>query len=357
MERSSAKALDRLFRSLKSNDDRSVMYKRLEEFDGTIAVPINVGLKSSHWTLATVSGRGPDLRVTYVDPLSGKPDRHARKAIELAVFQADRGEHQINRHIRVVTGPPQVDKVPGTRGGPLWSCGVRVWMQVETLRYEGSLEESVNAWPYSLVKLVDDRLCRILENNAYIAPSREERALGYCLSSEDDAAETNLLVNVDNDKIPLDSDAFDWLVVPHPPWFSNEGTREDQDIVRDLMTSPSKLTIAVELQGLWWLARVERVDRRAHVLSWGGEGGSRTNLRLVGYPEKEKLQRFVFLRQRNGLDKEDVPLALFCKLKEENSGHLLPEVVYQKAISSGFHKQRNVIPFTHLLLPLFFNYL
>jgi len=71
------------------------------------------------------------------------------------------------------------------------------------------------------------------------------------------------------------------------------------------MTSPSKLTIAVELQGLWWLARVERVDRRAHVLSWGGEGGSRTNLRLVGYPEKEKLQRFVFLRQRNGLDKED----------------------------------------------------
>ncbi len=72
---------------------------------------------------------------------------------------------------------------------------------METLRYEGSLEESVNAWPYSLVKLVDDRLCRILENNAYIAPSREERALGYCLSSEDDAAETNLLVNVDNDKV------------------------------------------------------------------------------------------------------------------------------------------------------------
>lgn len=79
----SSHRLDRLFRSLKSNDDRSVMYKRLEEFDGTIAVPINVGLKSSHWTLATVSGRGPDLRVTYVDPLSGKPDRHARKAIEL----------------------------------------------------------------------------------------------------------------------------------------------------------------------------------------------------------------------------------------------------------------------------------
>jgi hypothetical protein len=206
-------------------------------------------------------------------------------------------------------------------------------MQCETLKYEGRLEESVTAWSYRLVKLVDDRFCKMLEQNVYIPPSDEERDLGYCPSSvtkagddldssgknskvhpvfSDSASLTYCRAQVPNsaDFVPNDSNAFDWLVIPHPLWFFTDNSKEELEKVRDRMTSPSKLTIAVELDGLWFLARVERVDRRAHDISWGGDGGEWTKLRLVGYAHEE-LHRFVFLVQRNGLDQTD---GMICKV-------------------------------------------
>jgi hypothetical protein len=75
--------MDNLFKAIARNPNRSVVYHGLENYKETLALPINVSLRSLHWTIATVSGRNDTLKVTYVDPLTGEPDNHARRAIEL----------------------------------------------------------------------------------------------------------------------------------------------------------------------------------------------------------------------------------------------------------------------------------
>ncbi len=91
-------------------------------------------------------------------------------------------------------------------------------------------------------------------------------------------------------------------MVPHPDWFFTDNLKESLDVLRNRLTNPSKLTVAIELDGLWWRARVEKVDRRAHFVSWGGEGGEWSPVRLIDNPGAKGVRRFVFLVQRNGMD-------------------------------------------------------
>lgn len=78
------------------------------------------------------------------------------------------------------------------------------------------------------------------------------------------------------------------------------------------MVNPGKLTIAVEWDdGYWYLARVEKLDRRAHVVAFGGEGGDYSKLRLIGY-KGEMVRKFVFLLRRSSVDESHgTPFQLF----------------------------------------------
>ncbi len=75
-----------MFAAIGRMKNRSLVFQGLEQFQGTLALPINVGLNGVHWTLATVSGWESKVQVTYVDPLSGHPDLHAKKVIELVLY-------------------------------------------------------------------------------------------------------------------------------------------------------------------------------------------------------------------------------------------------------------------------------
>jgi hypothetical protein len=93
------------------------------------------------------------------------------------------------------------------------------------------------------------------------------------------------------------------MIVKKPSWMHTDYSTEDLNRIRQRLVFPAKLTIAVRWgDGLWYLVRVERVDRRAHEISFGGEGGEYGKVRLIGYENEKGLIPFVVLVKRDGLD-------------------------------------------------------
>lgn len=64
----------------------SKQFTSLKNFSGTIILPINVGLRSQHWTFAVLPAKSLPQEIAYYDPLKGKPDVHARKVIEVVHY-------------------------------------------------------------------------------------------------------------------------------------------------------------------------------------------------------------------------------------------------------------------------------
>ena len=66
----------------------SIIWGELEKFAGSIALPINVGLKGVHWTLALLPSltEQESNEILYIDPLGGLPGEHERKVIELVHY-------------------------------------------------------------------------------------------------------------------------------------------------------------------------------------------------------------------------------------------------------------------------------
>lgn len=85
------------------------------------------------------------------------------------------------------------------------------------------------------------------------------------------------------------------MIIRPPTWFFERNSKEDIERVRERLYKPSRLFIAVEWDdGFFYIARVESVDRRAHVISFSGEGNEYTKVRLIGY-NGEKLSKFLFI--------------------------------------------------------------
>ncbi len=177
-------------------------------------------------------------------------------------------------------------------------------MQLEYLLHTGRIMSSSSPWPLDLVKLCDKRFCDIINSDpvekVYIPPTNQEIGLGYCRPNTDVCQALSK-----GKRVPFNPNTvaeYDWLVIKRPSWFRENVPKLELDQMRERMVNDGKLTIAIQWDdALWWRARVERVDGRSHVVSFGGEGGEWTKVRLVGY-ENEKLTPFVFLQQRNGLD-------------------------------------------------------
>jgi hypothetical protein len=60
-----------------------IFWGDLADFQGWIALPINVGLQGLHWTFALLPPPTESTQVIYVDPLGGTPHSYERKVIEL----------------------------------------------------------------------------------------------------------------------------------------------------------------------------------------------------------------------------------------------------------------------------------
>ena len=173
-------------------------------------------------------------------------------------------------------------------------------MQIETVLHTGKLESRSDAWTYELVQRCDERYTQMANTQpaerVYLLPTESEVRLGFCKANDNICQALSTATGVGNNS------PNDWFVVPRPSWWKDTNKKEELQEMRELMVSTRKPTIAVQWSDKkWWIARVEKLDRRAHHVSFGGDGGQWGSLRLIGYKE-EKLIPFVFLETRAGLD-------------------------------------------------------